>query len=229
MTHALSKYLFHFFHYSQHPVHKIIKRWYIARFWAVCDINKPQGFWFAVEHPEDPDDYGWYQLCTINKEAGVMVRRVRYKYSVTLKLDARILLIENEDKLQEFVKTNGYHEKRDPTHPFSVLERKKLQNRKECQRKMEGLFGKGGYPGFNERDYMDDLKIDWLAIYRKYQGIIIEPYLWSFRSAWHWYNAWDCASGCVWDVSTIESFELVEKKQIRKIKGTQFYKMKEGK
>lgn len=53
--------------------------------------------------------------------------------------------------------------------------------------------------------------IDWLEVATLYQGIIIAPYQWSRRMAEHtfWYYGWDCASGCIWDVTAIESVAIV--------------------
>lgn len=49
--------------------------------------------------------------------------------------------------------------------------------------------------------------IEWNKIAAIYQGIIISPYQWSRRLKGHcfWYYAWDCASGCIWDATAIES------------------------
>lgn len=52
--------------------------------------------------------------------------------------------------------------------------------------------------------------IDWKTVARKYQGIIIAPYVWEQRLSLdaQWYYAWDCASGCIWDADAIESITL---------------------
>jgi hypothetical protein len=52
--------------------------------------------------------------------------------------------------------------------------------------------------------------IDWKSVAKKYQGIIIAPYLWSRRmdADCIWYYGWDCASGCIWDASAIASISL---------------------
>lgn len=47
--------------------------------------------------------------------------------------------------------------------------------------------------------------IRWDSVAEDYKGIIITPYLWSIRMDLIWYYGWDCASGCVWDVSAITS------------------------
>lgn len=48
--------------------------------------------------------------------------------------------------------------------------------------------------------------VDWREVAGHYGGIIITPYLWERRLSGpgsRWYYGWDCASGCVWDVSTV--------------------------
>jgi hypothetical protein len=50
--------------------------------------------------------------------------------------------------------------------------------------------------------------IDWKRVAARYSGIICTPYLWSRRLGPMWYYGWDCASGCIWDVSKIESVTL---------------------
>ena len=51
------------------------------------------------------------------------------------------------------------------------------------------------------------LAIDWPRVASEYQGILIAPYTWSLRmdTVTSWYYPWDCASGCIWDVSAIQS------------------------
>ena len=54
--------------------------------------------------------------------------------------------------------------------------------------------------------------IDWAAVARCYQGIIIPTYHFEFRFDTHvsdWYYGWDCASGCIWDAGAIASVSLV--------------------
>lgn len=55
-------------------------------------------------------------------------------------------------------------------------------------------------------------EIDWRAIARKWQGIIIAPYIWERRlhDRVSWYYTWDCASGCIWDANAVKSIKLLE-------------------
>lgn len=48
---------------------------------------------------------------------------------------------------------------------------------------------------------------DWEAIASDFSGIVIAPYQWSCRMSpdTFWYYGWDCASGCIWDLSVVES------------------------
>jgi hypothetical protein len=52
--------------------------------------------------------------------------------------------------------------------------------------------------------------IDWPAVAREYQGILITPYQWERRLSDHsrWYYSWDCASGCIWDAEAVASIAL---------------------
>lgn len=49
--------------------------------------------------------------------------------------------------------------------------------------------------------------IDWRRVSKECDGVIIAPYLWQHRlsSTVRWYYGWDCASGCIWNLSAIES------------------------
>jgi len=55
--------------------------------------------------------------------------------------------------------------------------------------------------------------VDWKAVARLYQGILIYPYFYQFRlgfSEFAWYYPWDCASGCIWDLSILTDFSLIK-------------------
>lgn len=64
---------------------------------------------------------------------------------------------------------------------------------------------------FDHRGYY----INWQAVAAEYPGIIIAPYCWPRRlyDGTGWYYGWDCASGCIWDASAIESVRLLENAQ----------------
>lgn len=52
---------------------------------------------------------------------------------------------------------------------------------------------------------LDSWYIDWREVASVYDGIIISPYQWSRRLTPHtrWYYGWDCASGCIWNISVV--------------------------
>lgn len=54
-------------------------------------------------------------------------------------------------------------------------------------------------------------RVNWAQVAKDYQGIIIAPYQWECRLDHYtfWYYTWDCASGCVWDLSVIRVLETV--------------------
>lgn len=51
--------------------------------------------------------------------------------------------------------------------------------------------------------------IRWAVVAAQYAGVEIAPYLWERRldGRTRWYYTWDCASGCVWDLSAVKRFE----------------------
>ena len=58
-----------------------------------------------------------------------------------------------------------------------------------------------------ERDNPYCWGIEWSSVAENYDGIVISPYNWHCRNNSHtwWYYGWDCASGCIWNLSAIES------------------------
>ena len=61
----------------------------------------------------------------------------------------------------------------------------------------------------NRNDFIHG--INWDEVAKDFKAIEITPYAWEHRltSQCAWYYGWDCASGCVWDVSCIESFKRI--------------------
>jgi hypothetical protein len=61
------------------------------------------------------------------------------------------------------------------------------------------------YPAYRSRC------IGWRYVSKSYSGIIVAPYFWESRP-WmkpSWYNAWHCASGCIWDAAAIRFAEAL--------------------
>lgn len=56
-----------------------------------------------------------------------------------------------------------------------------------------------------DQDYGLGFDVIWPRVEQKYDGIIITPYQWSQRlGKIRWYYTWDCASGCIWNLDSIE-------------------------
>ena len=46
--------------------------------------------------------------------------------------------------------------------------------------------------------------IDWTAVGKNHDAIVIAPYIWERRlDGPMWYYGWDCASGCVWNATAV--------------------------
>jgi len=59
------------------------------------------------------------------------------------------------------------------------------------------------------RGVVDGSGIDWETVAKRHDGVIIAPYQWGRRSQLDWYYGWDCASGCIWNLNAIESFDVI--------------------
>lgn len=61
--------------------------------------------------------------------------------------------------------------------------------------------------GFYKGEYVHEIK--WDEVMKQYDGIIIAPYRWTCRllPETAWYYPWDCASGCIWNLSVIDSIQ----------------------
>lgn len=54
-------------------------------------------------------------------------------------------------------------------------------------------------------EYSDVRLINWLAVMQRWMGLYIDPHQVTVRLSpeFLWYSVWDCASGCVWDLSAL--------------------------
>lgn len=46
--------------------------------------------------------------------------------------------------------------------------------------------------------------IDWKKVSKDYSGVVIVPYCYEARLRYMWYYGWDCASGCIWDLTKVK-------------------------
>lgn len=144
--------------------------------------GKPQGFWIS---DETRGAYGWRAWCRDNRFRSY---GMRYEHEVKLTPTARILYLRSAKDIDEFAEKYG----------FSLL---------------DAIAKQEGRPLFSERygrsPSVDGIK--WSLLTKKYQGIIITPYIWEQRLGRHmWYYTWDCASGCIWNPRAIESITMVK-------------------
>ena len=58
--------------------------------------------------------------------------------------------------------------------------------------------------------------INWKSLAYDYQGIILPSYFDMYRlnSDLEWYYTWDCASGCIWDISCIMSVDNIKEPKL---------------
>lgn len=124
------------------------------------------------------DDQNWKTWC---ESEDFRLEHLKYKYRVGIRQNSDILLLSTPEEIVGF-----------------------------------GLKYAGNDPYDFRKTYASPYKtpyiywIKWDEIMEKHDGIIIAPYQWSCRmpSQTMWYYGWDCASGCVWNMSAIEEFKL---------------------
>lgn len=81
-------------------------------------------------------------------------------------------------------------------------------------KQLEGFQAEYGEPDDTFRStHIDYSYIQWDRVARKYQGIIIAPYMWEHRMDMMWYYTWDCASGCIWDADAVAELRPIEQEQ----------------
>jgi hypothetical protein len=126
------------------------------------------------------DDTTWKSWC---ESESFRLRCLTHRHKIILKESANILVLSSHEQIIEFSKQYPHNDPAD-------YERFITRNR--------------------ELPYVYMVK--WKEVKAKYDGIIIAPYIWEARfcTCATWYYPWDCASGCIWNLECIESFELFE-------------------
>lgn len=187
MTLALPK---HLFHYSKRHIKKLQPRRYLYD--PYRSSKKPEGLWISVEGLKD--DINWFDYC---KDVDCNLSSLKYKHQITLHPEANIPYISNALQFEAF------------EHEFMTVNSQISHSEEDGIRKFR-----------THTPILQEYTIDWFKVVRNFPGIIIAPYLWerrsSNRSNWcsHWYYGWDCASGCIWDLRCIQSFEMIEKMKL---------------
>ncbi len=125
------------------------------------------------------DDENWKTWC---ESENFRLDGLTYRYFVKIKHESKILHITNTKELESFsLKYKGNNPA--DSYVFNIYK--------------------------NSKAYI--YIIEWNNVLEEYDGIIIAPYNWECRcmnSTTSWYNGWDCASGCIWNIDVIESMEL---------------------
>lgn len=104
---------------------------------------------------------------------------LEHPHRVILRDEANILRIDTPDGI------NGFHAKYAEENEFNRM----------MARIGDDNFRRNQWP------------INWGKVATEYDGLIIAPYQWSRRLGPIWYYGWDCASGCIWNLEAIASFE----------------------
>lgn len=179
------------FHYSRRHIKKLQPRPYL---YHPSLLDKPKGLWFSVE--DFSNDTNWFDFWSDMHGAE---NRLRYKHQITLHPNSPILYISNAMEFDIF-------EERFMLPNFDIYATLNQDGTKKFS--------------LHEKTFQQ-YEIDWCKVSRNFAGIIIAPYLWERRmndnrSNWHtnWYYGWNCASGCIWNLRCIKSFEMVEKIKI---------------
>jgi hypothetical protein len=183
------------FHYSKKHIKGLQPRRYLYD--PYRELLKPEGLWISVE--DFDEDRNWFDFWfNATQDDPAINSKLKYKHQITLHPEAKILYISNATEFDNFEER---FMRVDVGISIGVEEngRKKLQ----IHQKPYGYY-----------------TIDWFKVVRNFPGIIIAPYLWERRNSngfnWDscWYYGWDCASGCIWDLRCIESFEMVQEMEI---------------
>ena len=143
--------------------------------------GKPVGLWVSVEGPDD-----WKSWCESEK---FHLSGLAVAHEVTLTDDANLITITTGRELDEF------HKKWTEEDDFN----RRMAARRPPDNPLEAQFRFNQWP------------IPWGKVAAEFDGILIPTYLWSHRlDGPLWYCGWDCASGCIWNLSAVASFEPVE-------------------
>lgn len=148
---------------------------------CVPNFKPSQAFWFSDEKARMP----WSQMSSMFGDEDWLEKYAAYAVSLDFKKD--ILLLSSADDIDRF--TEYYS-----IDSFSNSSNSHTDNMKFMPNILGGLY------------------IDWTQVAKQYKGLLISPYIFERRiyKDTAWYYTWDCASGCVWDVSCILRLEKID-------------------
>lgn len=169
-------------HYSKEPIAGPLK----DRSDELGVEMKPHGLWFSVE-----GEYDWKWWCDAENFRPDMLKCVT---EVTLKPGANILRLSRPEAIDAVTVDYGRTLKgMDAMRMPSIM-----------------LDDEGNVQWGKEMPFT--VFLDWAAIGKLYDGIIIAPYCWDRRlnGGAMWYYGWDCASGCIWNPRAIQAISFLE-------------------
>lgn len=112
--------------------------------------------------------------------------------------------VEGEDDWRHWCETEDFRtEALAVPHEVKLTEDADLLLLKDADDLLEFQHNYGTPYRFSSRG---DLMIEWKRVAREFAGIIIAPYQWKHRLNLSWYYTWDCSSGCIWDLSVVDTF-----------------------
>ena len=137
--------------------------------------SKPDGLWFSVEGL--PNDINWKEWC---HQEEFRIKNLTYLTEIYFCENSNILWLKNRKEIKEFEKNFIF------VHPM-------LKIRYDVSKSFV----------YNPKYHK---KINWEQVKKKWDGIIIAPFNDFMR--WNcvnlWYDPWDCASGCIWNLESIK-------------------------
>jgi hypothetical protein len=175
-----------YFHWSAEPV-------------ALREISypqsgqpKPNGFWFDVNG-------GWKRWCT-----AVQFRpeTFLYRHTVTILDRSQVLFLRTAKDIDAFTEKYGQNLSGHIQFLQTPSERAAFTENYGCD-----LFGE------IQRQFSN--YILWDEVAGKCGGIVIAPYSRSRSQNHLWYYGWNCAGGCIWDLSLIRVGKPLEQRPDR--------------
>ena len=140
---------------------------------------KPSGLWVSVDGPDD-----WPAWCRAEQ---YHLGGLTHSYRVVLAKTAVMLHISTDEQLLD---VHG---------AYSITDELTRHLARDLP-----VYGTNGSFAFRQRP------MDWECVARDYDGILFAPYLWDSRLFGPaWYYGIDAASGCIWNLAAINSFEAL--------------------
>lgn len=185
-------------HYEEFPVTLDRTRTYDQQAGRMTATGKPSGLWVSVRGEDD-----WRSWCEAEE---FHLDGLACAHRVTLSPAANVLWIVGAAALDEF-HLEFSHE--------TDFERKMAERRAEYDRGM-GYDLESRVQGNGLTFSRNQWPVDWARVAKQWDGIIIAPYIYSRRfDGPFWYYGVDCASGCIWNLDAIDTFELIEEEDAR--------------